>query len=158
LQGVMVTMCEMLVKLHQDGHKTDQFSVAIEQRPSKIKLEQSGDDIFLDWNSTVDDSGRLRSCVLCQSEVFRERTFPQITGIVIVLAFAGGVAGLLGLVTTWPMLIVMMTVLIIDIVILILSFNRLVCYKCGTRYSHLNIAPYHQKWDPDRNEQLQRNR
>ena len=146
----------MVVKLHQDGRKIDQFWIAIEQRPSKVRLEQSGDDVFIDWNSTVDDSGRLRACVLCRGDVYRERTFPQITAIVIVLAFAGGVAGLLGLVTTWLMLIAMMSVLLIDIIILIFSFNRLVCYKCGTRYSKLTIAPYHQKWDLDRSKQLQR--
>ena len=140
----------MLVKLRQDGQKTDHFSVDLEERPSKIQLDQSGDEVFLEWNSTVDDSGRLRSCIICRGDVFRERIFPQITGIVIVLAFAGGVAGLLGLVTTWLMLIAMAIVLALDVAILLLSFTRLVCYKCGTRYSKLDIAPYHQRWDPNR--------
>jgi hypothetical protein len=148
----------MLVKLQQDGHKSDQFSVEIDKKPSKVKLEKSGDEVFLDWNSTIDDSGRLRACVLCRSEVFRERTFPQITGFVVVLAFAGGVAGLLGLVTTLPMLVAMAIVLVLDICILVLSFTRLVCYKCGARYSKLPIASYHQKWDADRAEQVQRAR
>ena len=146
----------MLVKLLQDEHKSDRFIVEIDQKPSKVRLEKSGKEVFLDWNSTIDDSGNLRSCVLCRGEVYRERTFPQITGFVIVLAFAGGVAGLLGLVTTLPMIIAMAIVLILDIVILLLSFNRLVCYKCGSRFSKLTIAPYHQKWDVTRAEQVQR--
>ena len=148
----------MLVKLHQDGQKSDHFSVAIEERPSKIHLEQSNDDLFLDWNSSIDDSGKLKSCVVCRGDLFRENTLPQITGFVIVLAFAGGVAGLLGLVTTWPMLIAMGVVLLIDVTILVLRFTRLVCYKCGTRFSKLPIAPYHQKWDADRAEQVRRSR
>ncbi len=148
----------MLVKLQQEGHSSDSFSVEIDQKPSKVQLEESGKEVFLDWNSTIDDSGRLRSCVLCRSEVFKERTFPQITGFVVVLAFAGGVAGLLGLVTTLPMLAAMAIVLVLDIFILVLRFTRLACYKCGARYSKLPIAPYHEKWDADRAEQVQRAR
>jgi hypothetical protein len=26
---------------------------------------------------------------------------------------------------------------------------RLECYTCGSRYSNLPIAHYHQRWDPD---------
>jgi hypothetical protein len=148
----------MLVKLHQDGQKTDHFTVPFDERPSKVRLEQSEEELVLDWNSTVDDSGNLKACIVCTGELFRENTFPQITGFVIVLAFAGGVAGLLGLVTTWPMLMAMVVLLLIDVTILVLRFTRLVCYKCGTRYCKLPIAPYHQKWDPDRSEQVQRSR
>jgi hypothetical protein len=140
----------MLVKLHQDGQKADRFVVDLNQQPAKVQLEESGEDVFLEWNSTVDDSGRLRKCVLCRGDVYRERTMPQITGFVIVLAFVGAVAGLLGIVTTWAMLIAMAIVLILDISILLLSFTRLVCYKCGTKYSKLDIAKYHQKWEPSK--------
>ena len=140
----------MLVKLRQDGQKVEHFVVDLDQRPAKVQLEESGDDVFLEWNSTVDDSGCLRKCVLCRGNVYRERTMPQITGFVIVLAFIVGVAVLLGAVTTWAMLIAMATVLILDIAILLFSFTRLVCYKCGTRYSQLEIAKYHQKWEPSK--------
>ncbi|MBC8309654.1 MAG: hypothetical protein ISR75_01020 [Phycisphaerales bacterium] len=146
----------MLVKLRHDGHKTGQFSVDLLEQPSAIKVGPDGDEIYLEWNSTVDDSGHLRGCIACGGEVFRERTFPQITGIVVVLAFAGAVAGILGLVTTWPMLIAMGVVLAIDIGILTFSFTRLVCYECDTRYSKLNIAKYHEPWDADRSSQIKR--
>lgn len=150
-------MKQMLVKLRHDGVKKGQFNVDIIEQPSTVHVKPGGEELFLEWNSTVDDSGHLRGCINCGNDVFRERTFPQVTGIVIVLAFAGAVAGILGLVTTWPMLISMAVVLAIDIGILTLSYTRLVCYKCGTRYSKLKIAPYHQRWDPDRNSQIQRN-
>ena len=146
----------MLVKLHHGGHKTGQFAVDLAEQPSTVLVEPNGEELYLEWNSTVDDSGHLRGCIACGEDVFRERTFPQVTGLVIVLAFAGAVAGILGLVTTWLMLIAMGVVLIIDIAILTLSYTRLVCYKCGTRYSNLKIAPYHARWDPDRNSQIQR--
>ena len=149
-------MEQMLVELHHAGHKTGLFAVDLIQRPSKVQVEPSGEELFLEWNSTVDDSGRLRGCIICSGEVFRERTFRQVTGVVVVLAFAGAVAGILGLVTTWVMLIAMTFVLLLDIAILLLGRPRLVCYTCGTRYKKLSIAPYPQRWDSDRNEQLQR--
>ena len=105
-------MEQMLVELHHAGHKTGLFAVDLIQRPSKVQVEPSGEELFLEWNSTVDDSGRLRGCIICSGEVFRERTFRQVTGVVVVLAFAGAVAGILGLVTTWVMLIAMTFVLL----------------------------------------------
>ncbi len=152
----MFTMKQMLVKLRHDGQKTGQFSIDLDERPSTVVVEPSGEEIYVEWNSTVDDSGHLRGCIMCGAEVFRERTFPQITGIVVVLAFAGAVAGILGLVTTWVMLFAMGIILAIDILILTLRFNRLVCYKCGTRYSNLSIASYHERWDADRGSQIKR--
>ena len=146
----------MLVKLHQEGQHAGHFSVDIRQKPSTARAEPSGEELYLEWNSTVDDSGKLRGCIACGGEVYRDRTFPQMTGIVVVLAFAGAVAGLLGLVTTWFMLVLMAIVLVLDVVILIIGHPRLVCYKCGTVYCKLDIAPYHQRWDVDRSHQLKR--
>tara|TARA_B100000959_G_scaffold36828_1_gene35449 strand:- start:4571 stop:5017 length:447 start_codon:yes stop_codon:yes gene_type:complete len=146
----------MLVKLRHDGQKIGQFSVDLLEQPSTVMVGPDGDEIYLEWNSTVDDSGHLRGCISCGGEVFREKTFPQITWIVVVLAFAGAVASILGLVTTWLMLIAMAIVLTIDVGILTLSYTRLVCYTCDTRYSKLNIAKYHEPWDSDRSSQIKR--
>tara|TARA_B100001964_G_C13992333_1_gene491215 strand:- start:222 stop:686 length:465 start_codon:yes stop_codon:yes gene_type:complete len=152
----MFTMTKMLVKLHNDGRRTGRFSVDLKEQPSTVCIEPNREEFYLEWNSTVDDSGHLRGCICCGGEVFREQTFPQVTGLVVVLAFAGAVAGILGLVTTWPMFIAMGAVLVIDIAILAFSYTRLVCYKCNTRYSKLEIAPYHERWDSDRSSQIQR--
>ena len=151
-------MMQMLVKLRHDGQTKRQFTIDLLEQPATVHVEPTGEELFLDWNSTVDDSGHLRGCVACGNDVFRERTFPQVTWIVVVLAFAGAVAGILGLVTTWPMLIAMAAVLVIDIAILKFSFTRLVCYKCGARFSNVKIAPYHERWDSDRSSQIQRSR
>jgi hypothetical protein len=140
----------MQVKLHHEGQKTGRFSVDLKEQPPTVCVEPSGDELYLEWNSTVDDSGHLRGCICCGGDVFSERTFPQVTGLVIVLAIAGGLAGILGLVTTWPVFIAMVFVLLLDIAILLFSIRRLVCYSCGTKYSQLDIASYHQKWDPNR--------
>ena len=149
-------MCDMLVELRQEGTKTSRFSVNLNEQPVKIFLEPSGGEIFLDWDATVDDSDRLRQCIVCSNDLYRERAFPQITGIVIVLAFAGGIAGVVGYLTTWSMLSAMVVVLLIDIAILVFDRPRLVCYGCGTRFKNTAIAPHFHSWDQLRAEQITR--
>lgn len=105
-------------------------------------------ELFLDWEGAQDDAGRLRRCVVCGCrDLFAEKAFPQVTGIVVVLAFAGAVVGTLGLATTPPVLIAMTVVLLLDVAILIFSRRRLVCYGCLASYHDLVIARYHRRWD-----------
>ncbi len=137
----------MFVELHTDGSKTNRFSVNLVERPSKVVVEPSGDQLFLHWDATVDDSDRLRRCIICSGDLYRERAFPQITGIVIVLAFSGGIAGIAGFLTTWVMFSVMFLVLLLDVAILIFNKPRLVCYKCNTKFKETPIAPHFHPWD-----------
>jgi hypothetical protein len=146
----------MLVEFHKQGVKTDTISVELASRPSKIMIDNTSEEVFLDWDATVDDSDRLRSCIVCSRDLYKERAFPQITGIVIVFAFAGGIAGVVGFLTTWSMLMVMVIVLIVDIAILLFDKPRLVCYGCGTKFKKTAIAPHFQGWDQHRAEQISR--
>lgn len=105
-------------------------------------------EVFLDWDSALDDSGHLRRCVACGCrDLFRARAFPQITGFVLVLAFTGAVLGALGLATTPPILAGMVVVLVADVSILLFSRQRLVCHRCRSSYHGLAIARYHRAWD-----------
>lgn len=124
-------------------------------RPTRVtrecairKHDESAHELFLNWDSALDDAGQLRRCVVCScSELFQEKAFPQLTGIVIVLAFAGAAAGIFGFVTDTPMLIAMAIVLAMDVAILVFSKRRLVCYRCRSSYHDLPIARYHRRWD-----------
>lgn len=117
------------------------------QRPTRVAVPGAGRDVFLTWEGAVDDGGHLRRCVACGcGDLFREKAFPQITGLVVVLAFAGAVIGALGFVTM-PVLIVMIAILLFDAAILVFSRSRLVCYQCRSSYHHLSIARYHRSWD-----------
>ena len=78
--------------------------------------------------------------------MFREKAFPQVTGFVVVLAFAGAIIGALGYATP-PVLVAMAAVLVLDIAILFFSHVRLVCYNCRTSYHGIRIARYHRSWD-----------
>jgi hypothetical protein len=117
------------------------------QRPTRVQLED-GTEIFLRWDRALDDAGQLRRCVACDCPaLFREKAFPQITGFVVVLAFAGAVVGALGYATTPPVLAAMALVLTLDVMIFFVSRKRLVCYRCRTSYHDLPIARYHAAWD-----------
>ncbi len=117
-------------------------------RPTRVGLVESGGEVFLSWETAVDDAGHLRRCVACGCpEVFREKAFPPATGFVVALAFAGAVIGGLGFATQPPVLIAMGVVLALDIAILVFSKQRLVCYRCRTSYRGLPIARYHRRWD-----------
>ena len=116
------------------------------QRPTRVRT--GGTDHFLDWDTALDDGGHLRRCVACGcSDLFRAKAFPQITGFVIVLAFAGAVIGTLGFATTPPMVVAMVMVLVADVAILMFSRQRLVCHRCRSSYHGLPIARYHRSWD-----------
>ncbi|HWB18961.1 MAG TPA: hypothetical protein VG711_01580 [Phycisphaerales bacterium] len=119
-----------------------------QQRPTIVTTVDSGKEVFLNWDAVLDDAGQVRKCVVCGcSELYEDKAFPQITGIVVVLAFVGAVIGILQLATNLPILISMGVVLVLDIAILFLSRRRLVCYVCGTTYSRAPIARYHRRWE-----------
>ncbi len=149
-------MPNMLVELYDGKQKKGTFEVDVEEQPTTVIVDPSESELFLNWDSTIDDSKRIRGCIVCGGDLYKEQMFPQVTGIVIVLAFAGAVAGILGLVTTWVMLIAMSVVLILDILILFVVKTRLSCYCCNTRLSQTTIAQYHKHWDPDKAAQLKR--
>ncbi len=115
------------------------------KRPTRVSVE--GQDRFLEWDRSLDDAGHLRCCVTCGCrDLFRTKAFPQITGLVVVLAFTGVLISALGLATP-PMLIAMVIVLIADVGIFLFSPQQLVCHQCRTSYHELPIARYHRPWD-----------
>lgn len=117
-------------------------------RPTRVTSADTGRELFLTWDSAVDDAGHLRRCVVCGCpDLFHEKAFPQVTGIVVILAFAGAIAGILGFATNVPVLTAMLIVLILDVSILLFSERRLVCYRCRSSYHGLRIARYHRGWD-----------
>lgn len=122
------------------------------ERPTRVRTIDTDRDVFLTWDSAVDDAGRLRRCIACGChDLFKVKTFPQITGFVVVAAFAGAIIGVLGLVTP-PLLVGMVLVLVLDIAILLFSRQHLVCYRCRSSYYNLPIASYHKPWDRGRAE------
>jgi hypothetical protein len=105
-------------------------------------------ELFLEWDTALDDAGHLRRCVMCGCpDLFAEKAFPQVTAFVVVLAFAGAVVGALGYATTPPVLTAMAVVLVLDVAIFMFSRRRLVCYRCRTSYHDLGIARYIKGWD-----------
>ena len=115
------------------------------QRPTRVTI--GGQDHFLDWDIAIDDGGHLRRCVACEcQDLYRVKAFPQITALVVMLAFTGVVISALNL-TTPPMIIAMCIVLIVDIGIFLFAQQRLVCHRCRTSYHNLAIARYHRPWD-----------
>ena len=95
----------------------------------------------------LDDAGHLRRCIVCGCpNLYCEKAFPQVTGFVVVLAFAGAIVGALGLATP-PLLIAMGVVLVLDVAILLFSRRRLVCYRCASSFHGAPIAGYHKGWD-----------
>lgn len=139
----------------RDGHRKRLGRIEVDPalRPTRVAVADTGREVFLNWDTALDDGGHLRRCVTCNCpDLFREKAFPQVTGIVVVLAFAGAVIGLSGLATRLPVLLVMSVVLIADVGILLFSRRRLVCYRCRTSYHGLPIAKYQKSWDRTRAE------
>jgi len=122
-------------------------------RPTRATTQDGNREVFLTWEAAVDDAGRLRRCLVCGCrDLYSIRTFPQLTGFVVVLAFAGAVVGIFGFATNPWVLTALVVVLILDIGSLIFSRHRLVCYRCRSTYSDVEIARHHQPWDRETDE------
>lgn len=122
--------------------------VALAPTPDSQQPTAAPREVFLNWETALDDAGQLRRCVACGcTDLFTEKAFPMVTGAVVVLAFIGAAMGALGLAQAPPVLIGMAVVLVLDVAILFFSRRRLICYQCRSTYLHLPIAPYHKPWD-----------
>lgn len=131
-----------------DRRRIGEIEADAEVSPARVTTIDTGEEVFLDWERAFDDAGQLRRCIICGSEdLFQQRTFPQITPFVIVLAFALSLIGVLGFVTDIAILIAMTGVLLLDVAILFFARTRLVCYRCRSQYRDLQIADYHKRWD-----------
>lgn len=124
-----------------------------EARPTRAPIIERGvhtpeREAFLQWEGALDDAGQLRRCLACGcGDLFKEKAFPQVTGLVIVMAFVGAIVGALGLATNLPVLVLLIVVLALDVAILMFSNRRLVCYACRSSHHDVAIARYHRSWD-----------
>ncbi|MCA9296106.1 MAG: hypothetical protein KC983_06300 [Phycisphaerales bacterium] len=117
-------------------------------RPTRVTVVDADREIFLNWESALDDSEQLRRCLVCGgTDLFRDKVFPAATAIVVILAFVGAAVGVLGLATRPLVLAALVAVLVIDVAILVFSRSRLVCYRCGSSFTGVRIASYHNRWD-----------
>ena len=117
------------------------------ERP--VRLETAGGRaVFPDWDQALDDSGCLRRCLLCgESHMYRQKRLPQLTGLVVVLAFTLALLSILGLVGGPIVLACMVGVLLLDVGILLYAPVSLACYGCHTEYRNLRIGHWHKPWN-----------
>ena len=141
------TIARMRIVTQQPGRRVNTLEVDPLRRPTRVRTNEGDGDIFLDWDQALDDAGRLRRCLLCGNGVYRRKTFPQVTGFVVVLALTLAFVGLLGFADDIPLLIGMTIVLIVDVCILLFAGTHLVCYGCHTSYRSTPVAPWHRPWD-----------
>ena len=113
-------------------------------RPPRAHIASSDEEIFLDWEGTLDDGGNLRRCLSCGSDhLFRIKTLPSVTPIFVILAFAGTAVSLFGYANNPVILAALILVIIAELIILVISRTRIVCYRCRSRYANTQIAKYH---------------
>lgn len=144
-------MAAMRIDVRDEGRrKVGRVEFDANQRPVRARTEKGDRDVYLEWEAATDDSGRLRSCLVCGCrDLYRIRIFPHLTWFVVVLAFAGAAVGVLArnfAQDPW-VLGALAVVLVLDVASLIFSGHRLVCYRCGSAYSKLQIARQHQNWN-----------
>ena len=117
-------------------------------RPPRVPLEEEAGEVFLSWDGALDDAGHLRRCVCCGCpNLYRMRTLPSVTPIIVIVAFAGAAVSLLGYATNPLVYATLIVVLGIEIITVLVAKTRLVCYRCRSQYSNTPIAPYHAGFD-----------
>lgn len=118
------------------------------EQPSRARLSDRDREVFLNWDTAMDDAGQLRRCLACGCrDMFREKAFPPIVGVIVVLNYAGLLVGIFGAAENILVWIGMVALLILGLIVLLYSKTRLVCYSCRTAYYDLPIARYHRSWD-----------
>ncbi len=136
-----------MILRNADRQNLGQATVVDGETPVKIRTDYDR-EVFLQWEGALDDGGHLRRCPQCSGDtLYRHRRFPQVTGFIIVLALALGLAGILGVTSGIPFLIAMLVVLVLDVAILVLSPESLQCYRCQSSFLETPIASYHRRWD-----------
>lgn len=133
-------------------HYVGRLTVDSTARPTRSPLEGEQGEVFLNWDSALDDAGHLRRCVVCGCpDLFQEKAFPQVTMIIVVLAFlgafAGTFAGIFATEINLPLMVALVIVLVLDVGVLVFARRRLVCYRCRSSFHGVTIARYHQRWD-----------
>jgi hypothetical protein len=131
-----------------DRRPLGSIEVDPDQRPVRATVPETGREVFLQWDSAIDDGGHLRRCVACGgTDLFHEKDFPVITSVIVVLAFVGAAVGLRGFGDSPLVLGILSAVLVADVAILLLSRRHLVCYRCHSSYPGTRLARYHRSWD-----------
>lgn len=121
-------------------------------RPPRVPIEEPGEagprEVFLQWDSALDDTGNLRRCIVCGCpDLFREKAYPPFTGVIVALAFAGSALGILGYSENPAVLSAMTAVLMLDLGVLLVARRRLVCHRCHSTYASVPITRWHPQWD-----------
>ncbi|MBB47614.1 MAG: hypothetical protein CMJ33_03535 [Phycisphaerae bacterium] len=115
-----------------------------EARPPRVTVAPGDKEISLDWEGALDDAGNLRKCLACGSgHLFRIKTLPSVTPIFVILAFAGTAVSLFGYANNPIILAALILVMVAELIILVFSRTRIVCYRCRSRYVNTQIARYH---------------
>lgn len=130
----------------QRGQKRRSVQIPSGQTPGRLQVE-GGPDVFPDWDRTRDDAGALRRCVLCgEEQMFRRKLLPQVTGLIVVLAFTLALLSILGYFGGPVILGIMVAVLLADLAILFFSPQSLECYRCHAEYRDLEMGVWHKRW------------
>lgn len=134
-----------------DGSRRRRGRITVDptKRPPRVSIAEDGSDVFLDWDGSLDDEGHLRKCLICENaNLFRVRSLPSVTPILVILALAGFAVSVLGYANNPIILALMGVVLIAELVILVIVRTQLVCYRCRSTYADTPIPKYHDLFDP----------
>ncbi len=147
--GRIARVSAMKIRLRDEYRRpVGRLEVDRDRRPVRAIVPETEREVFLQWDSAIDDAGHLRRCVACGCpDLFHEKAFPVITSVIVVLAFVGAAVGLLGFADRPVVLAVLLAVLVADVAVFTLSKRHLVCYACHSSYPGEPIARYHRGWD-----------
>jgi hypothetical protein len=133
-----------------DRSRLGDAEVSLDERPARLRLGKAGQEreLFLDWERAIDDGGHLRKCILCGCDtLYRSRSMPRLTVIVVVLALSVVAVGLAGYGTPPTLVAALVVVTAIDVVVWLRSEWRLTCYRCRSTFRGMPLARYHRSWD-----------
>ena len=105
-------------------------------------------EVYLKWDQALDDRQQLRRCPVCGCrELFVRKDFPQLLGLLLVVATASG-AILLFLLNRAKWAYGLLAAMVVADVVLSLAAGRcLVCYRCRSEFRGIEIPRDQAGWD-----------
>jgi hypothetical protein len=105
-------------------------------------------EVYLDWDRTLDDQGRLRRCPICGCpDLYQRPDFPRLTVFLIILAAGTLVMAFAGIAWFIAGLILLALVGLLDLGLYLFTGQSIVCYRCGSEFRGVPKGGSYRRWD-----------
>ena len=130
-------------------------------QPPRMVADPAGSEaakeMYLQWDSVIDDEGHLRKCPACScDDLFVRKDVPQVTTFVLIVLAAVISAAFFAADKVLVSVVVLLVVILVDVLIFFFAGRTLVCYRCRSEFSQLPIGSTQKTWEAQTGERYRK--